>query len=127
MCTHWDRGFEAREGDGVFRLRSLLLFLSASTGWLQGKGQAETGIEELNLSREPGCGSGSAAGLDGGGAQGPPRWERRRRSCLLEFPRSAALLAGTWRHPPEPGVQPGETPETQPQPPYLDPCFHICG
>lgn len=34
-------------------------FLPASTGWLQGEGRAETGIEKLNLSWEPGRGCSS--------------------------------------------------------------------
>lgn len=50
---------------------SALLHLSPSTGWLQGEGRAETGIEELNLSWEPGRGC-SWAGRPG------------RRRCLDE-------------------------------------------
>lgn len=109
-------------------------FLPASTGWLQGEGRAETGIEKLNLSWEPGrgCSSGRLVWKEAALVAAPElvsslgnevslRW----RSSWLEFPHSAALLGGTRRDPPEPEARPGEMPETQNRPHYLNSFLYL--
>lgn len=111
-----------------------VLFLSTPTGWLQGEGRAETGIEELNLSWEPGRGCSSdllvwkeaalVAAPELVSSLGNEVWPQWRRSWL-EFPHSAALLGGTRRDPPEPEAQPGEMPETQNRSLYLNPFWYL--